>query len=55
LYDSGARASEVAGLKLGDVDLEQRTLAIVGKGNRYRLVPLWPKTVQLLKRYVQTS
>ncbi len=53
LYDSGARASEAAGLNLSDFDTEKRTLAILGKGNRYRLVPLWPKTSQLLTRYIR--
>lgn len=53
LYDSGARASEAAALNLSDFDPGKRTLAILGKGNRYRLVPLWPKTSQLLTRYIE--
>lgn len=52
LYDTGARASEAAALALSDFDPEERTLAVLGKGNRYRLVPLWPKTTQLLTRYI---
>jgi site-specific recombinase XerD len=52
LYDSGARASEVAALTLSDFDPGKRTLAILGKGNCYRLVLLWPKTTQLLSRYI---
>lgn len=52
LYDSGARASEVADLNLSDFDPDQRTLAILGKGNRFRIVALWPKTTQLLIRYI---
>lgn len=53
LYDTGARASEVASLKLSDFDPEKRTLAILGKGNRYRLLTLWPKTAQLLSHYIR--
>jgi integrase/recombinase XerD len=53
LYDSGARASEAATLNVSDFDRGKRTLAILGKGNRYRLVPLWPKTSLLLTRYIQ--
>jgi integrase/recombinase XerD len=52
LYDSGARASEASGLNVSDFDPEKRTLAILGKAIRYRLVPLWPKTSQLLTRYI---
>ncbi|MGA7878913.1 MAG: tyrosine-type recombinase/integrase, partial [Desulfoferrobacter sp.] len=54
LYDSGARASEIVELKLGYFDPEKRTLAILGKGKRYRQVGLWPKTAQLLKTYIKT-
>ena len=53
LYDSGARASEIAGLGLDDFDPSKKTLAILGKGNRYRLIALWPKTTGLLKRYIE--
>lgn len=53
LYDSGARASEIATLTLGGFDAYKRTLAILGKGNRYRMIELWPKTVQILQRYIE--
>jgi len=52
LYDSGARATEVATLNLDYLNVEQKTLAILGKGNRYRLTELKPKTVQLIKLYI---
>lgn len=52
LFDSGARASEVAALNLDYFDFSQRTLAIIGKGNRYRIVELWPKTAQLIHSYI---
>jgi site-specific recombinase XerD len=52
LYDSGARASEIAALNLDYFDYHHKTLAILGKGNRYRLLTLLPKTAELLKLYV---
>jgi site-specific recombinase XerD len=52
LYDSGARASEITTLNLDYFNPEQRTLAILGKGNQYRLIELLPKTVQLLELYI---
>ena len=53
LLDSGARASEIADLQLDYVDYQNKTIALLGKGNRYRQVSLWPKTVDLLKRYIE--
>lgn len=52
LYDSGARASEIATLNLDYFDPQHRTMAILGKGNRYRLINIWPKTAQLIKLYI---
>ncbi len=53
LFDSGARASEVATLDLDYFDPQQKTLMILGKGGRFRMITLWPKTVDLLSRYVE--
>jgi len=48
LYNSGARASEAAGLKIADLDLPQLAVRLLGKGNKIRYCPLWPTTVQTL-------
>jgi integrase/recombinase XerD len=48
LYNSGARASEAAGLKIADLDLLQPAVRLLGKGNKIRYCPLWPTTVQTL-------
>jgi len=53
LFDSGARASEVAALELDFFDPQKKTLAILGKGGRFRMITLWPKTTDLLCRYVE--
>ena len=53
LYDSGARASEITTLNLDYFNPQQKTLAILGKGDRFRLVPLERKTAQLLHLYIQ--
>ena len=52
LYDSAARASEIATLNLDYFNPQHNTLAILGKGNRFRLIKLKPKTSQLLKLYI---
>jgi site-specific recombinase XerD len=52
LNDSGARASEVATLNIDYFNPHKKTLAILGKGNRYRLIELCPKTTQLIELYI---
>lgn len=52
LFDSGARATEVTTLNLDSFDSQKKTLAILGKGNRFRLIQLWPKTAQLIDLYL---
>ena len=52
LYDSGARASEIAALNLDYFDPKHQTLAILGKADRYRQMQLWPKTAKLIETYI---
>jgi integrase/recombinase XerC len=53
LYASGLRVSELVGLDLQDVLFEQRTLRVMGKGNKERLVPFHPEAAGSLERYLQ--
>jgi site-specific recombinase XerD len=53
LYDSAARASEIATLNLDYFNSPQKTLAILGKGDRFRLIELERKTSQLLQSYIR--
>lgn len=53
LYNSGARASEIAQATINDLDLGRSpSIRIQGKGNKTRLCPLWRKTVDVLSRLV---
>ena len=52
LYDSGARASEIATLEFDYFDPENETIAVLGKGNRYRLINLCSKTASLISDYI---
>jgi len=52
LYDSGARASEIATLNLDYFNPQQKTLTILGKGDRFRLIQIEKKTSQLLQLYI---
>ncbi len=40
LYATGIRVSELCGLDVDDVDRERRTIRVLGKGGRERVVPL---------------
>lgn len=52
LYGSGLRISEAINLKLEDIDLLKQEIKILGKGNKWRVVPLLPKCAELLNKYL---
>ena len=52
LYATGLRVSELVGLKLTAVNLNDGVLRVTGKGNKDRLVPLGEEAVSWLKRYL---
>jgi len=52
LYSSGARAAEVAGLGLDDVDLSRGLMRVLGKRNKERLAHLGSYAVAALHRYL---
>jgi integrase/recombinase XerC len=52
LYGSGLRVSEVCSVDLGDVDRERRTVRVMGKGARQRVVPLTPACVRAVDRWL---
>ncbi len=53
LYDSAARAHEIAGLCIVDFDPNEMRVGILGKGNRFRIVQIWPRTADLIVRYIK--
>jgi site-specific recombinase XerD len=54
MYDTAARCDELLHLRLRDVQLfgKEPIARLTGKGNKTRLVPLMPKTVEHYKRYL---
>ena len=52
LYATGLRVSELVNLKLGQVNLNQGVLRIVGKGDRERLIPLGGEAVQWVQQFL---
>ena len=50
LYNTGARASEAAGLRIADLSLEATLAArFIGKGRKQRVCPLWLRTADTLR------
>jgi site-specific recombinase XerD len=53
LYNTGARVSEIVGLKLCDLRLVGTPqVELVGKGRKHRACPLWPETVAAVQAYL---
>jgi site-specific recombinase XerD len=52
-YDTGARLSEVANLRLEDVDREQKVAHVTGKGGGGRALPYGATVAQALNRYLR--
>ncbi|MGH8142253.1 MAG: site-specific tyrosine recombinase XerD [Steroidobacteraceae bacterium] len=52
LYATGLRVSELVSLKLGQVNLNQGVIRVLGKGNRERLIPLGEEAVRWLTAFI---
>jgi integrase/recombinase XerD len=52
LYGAGLRVSEAVGAAKSAVDLEARTVRVIGKGSKERLVPLGRPAVEAVRRYL---
>ena len=54
-YDTAARISELLNFSMGElhIDAEVPYVTILGKGRKYRNIPLMEKTIQHLKRYIK--
>jgi integrase/recombinase XerD len=52
LYGAGLRVSEAVGLERGAVDLRNRLVRCVGKGDKERVVPLGSQAAEALRRYL---
>jgi integrase/recombinase XerD len=54
-YASGLRVSELAGLTLQQVDLENGFLRVFGKGSKERVVPVGTKATEALRIYLEAG
>ena len=53
LYDTGARVQEMIDLNICDLRLSSpATVKLLGKGQKVRVIPITPQTVNILKSYI---
>jgi len=52
-YSSGLRLAELVGLNLGDVDRGDRTVRVLGKGSKTRVVPVGKHALDALARWLK--
>lgn len=55
LYASGLRASELAGVKRGDLNLDEAWLKVFGKGSKERRVPVGESAMAWIRRYAREA
>lgn len=52
LYSTGMRRGELVQLDTNDIDVYERTVKVIGKGNKERILPFGKKAHQALERYL---
>ena len=53
LYSSGLRLAEIIGLDMTDLDLADRTVRVLGKGRKSRIVPVGRKAIEALQQWLE--
>ncbi|ROL59905.1 tyrosine recombinase XerC [Bacteroidetes/Chlorobi group bacterium ChocPot_Mid] len=53
LYSSGLRISEALNLDVNDINFYQRSVKVLGKGNKERVVPIGSKALSAIKKYLE--
>ena len=55
LYGCGLRVSELVGLKLSQLYIDEKYVIIQGKGNKQRLVPISPVAIEQINLYLEQT
>ncbi len=53
LYSSGLRLAELVGLDLGNLDLVDRTVRVLGKGSKARIMPVGKQAISALQGWLR--
>ena len=52
LYATGMRASELIGVRIGDINFDLGIIRVIGKGRKERIVPVAEQVLQMTEQYV---
>lgn len=52
-YSTGIRRAELVGLKFSNVSVNQKTIKVLGKRNKERIIPLVTSVVETIKHYIE--
>ena len=52
LYSCGLRVSELANLKITDIDIKSKYIRCFGKGSKERIIPMGKKAIEKLQEYL---
>ena len=51
-YSSGLRLSELVNIHISDIDMSEQTLKVLGKGNKFRIIPIGRKAIEALNLWI---
>lgn len=54
LYATGCRREELAKMRVSDINFRRGYVRIIGKGNKERIVPIYPEALELISEYIAT-
>ena len=52
MYSSGLRLSEITSLNITSINFSDRTLSVVGKGNKQRYLPIGSQAIKALRKWI---
>ncbi len=55
LYSTGMRCAEIVGLRIDDVDMAGKTVRVIGKGRKERIVPFGQHAFSAITTYLSTQ
>ena len=54
MYSSGLRLSEITSLNLSSVNMRDKIISVIGKGNKQRYLPIGSKAIEALSKWINT-
>ena len=54
MYSSGLRLSEITSLNVSSVNMRDKIISVVGKGNKQRYLPIGSKAIEALSKWINT-